>query len=146
MFKYKSIFLFLILLFSFNLAFAGTAEKEFKKTIPFIENGTVILKNINGSVEVESWDSVAQEAFLWVRVPTIEAASNTILTLYYDSTHADNIGYIGEALSWWVNAKDFCDVLIKLAKIGITIYSIEEEVKERGLYPFELLQSKLKKK
>jgi len=47
------------------------------------------------SVEIESWDAVAQEAWLWVRVPEISAAAETLLYLYYDPAHADNIDYVG---------------------------------------------------
>ena len=55
MVKYKSIFVFLILLFSFTQAFGATAEKEFKKIIDFREGGEIYLKNVNGNVDVESW-------------------------------------------------------------------------------------------
>ena len=49
-----------------------------------------------------------------------------------------NIGKIGEADSWWVNAKEFCDVLKELTKLGITIYSTEEELKKKRLYPLDI--------
>ncbi len=56
-----------------------------------------------------------------------------------------NIGYIGEARSWWINAREFHEYLIKLANLGITIYSTREELEHINLYPFELIESKLKK-
>jgi len=46
-------------------------------------------------VEVVSWDSVGETAELWVKVPSISSSSDTILYLYYDSTHADNSSYVG---------------------------------------------------
>ena len=54
-----------------------------------------------------------------------------------------NIGQIGEAKSWWIDAKIFCDKLIELAKIGITIYSSEEQVKNNKLYPFKMIKDRL---
>lgn len=41
-------------------------------------------------VEIERWDWVNKEAYLWVKVPTVDHCSDTDLYLYYDSTHADN--------------------------------------------------------
>lgn len=40
--------------------------------------------------EVEEWDSVNKKATLHVKVPTVSAASDTVLTVNYDSTNADN--------------------------------------------------------
>ncbi|MFX1443910.1 MAG: AAC(3) family N-acetyltransferase [Promethearchaeota archaeon] len=54
-----------------------------------------------------------------------------------------NLGKIGEAHSWWVDAKKFCEILMVLAKLGITIYSTEEEIKSKGLYPFETIKNQL---
>lgn len=48
-----------------------------------------------------------------------------------------NTGKIGEADSWWADANSFSKVLIKLAKIGITIYSTEEELIKKNLYPLD---------
>ncbi len=58
----------------------------------------------------------------------------------YEKLGILHIGKIGEACSWWVNAKEFCDILIKLAKLGITIYSTEEELKSKNLYPLDIDQ------
>ena len=41
-------------------------------------------------VEIENWDSVNREADLWVKVPNVSSTEDTVLYLYYDSTHADN--------------------------------------------------------
>lgn len=54
-----------------------------------------------------------------------------------------NIGYVGNAKSWWVNARDFCDLLIVLSNLGITIYSTENEIKQNKLFPFEVIKEKL---
>ncbi len=53
------------------------------------------------------------------------------------------VGKIGDALTWVVDANKFCDVLIQLAKIGITIYSTEKYVKERKLYPFKNIKESI---
>jgi len=54
------------------------------------------------------------------------------------------IGKVGEAQSWCANAKKFCDILIKLAKLKITIYSTEEELKKNNLYPYKLIENNLR--
>ena len=41
-------------------------------------------------VEIERWDGTAEEAQLWVKVPSISSSADTVLNLYYDSAHADN--------------------------------------------------------
>ena len=46
-------------------------------------------------VEVEEWDNGGEEAWLWVKVPSIDDTVDTILYLYYDNTHADNTDYVG---------------------------------------------------
>lgn len=48
-------------------------------------------------VEVESWDSNSQEAWLWVSRSgwIIDSSEDTVLYLYYDSTHAANDSYVG---------------------------------------------------
>lgn len=46
-------------------------------------------------VEVEEWDNGSEEAWLWVKIPTISSTSGTILYLYYDNDHADNTTYVG---------------------------------------------------
>jgi len=46
--------------------------------------------------EIERWDCVAEEANLWVRVPTIVSGTDTILYLYYDSNQSDNTTYVGD--------------------------------------------------
>jgi aminoglycoside 3-N-acetyltransferase len=64
-------------------------------------------------------------------------------TEIYEKLGIIQYGKIGEAKSWIVNAKEFCDVLIRLAKLGLTIYSTEEEVKERKLFPFDQIKEKI---
>jgi hypothetical protein len=46
--------------------------------------------------EIERWNATSEEAWLWVRVPSISDSSNTELYLYYDSDHADNTVYVGD--------------------------------------------------
>lgn len=54
-------------------------------------------------------------------------------------------GKIGNSSSWWVFAKEFMDILRKLAEMGITIYSTEEFLKQNNLYPFDLIKNRLEK-
>jgi len=48
-------------------------------------------------VEVEKWDEVAEEAWLWTSSNTTAIASGTDTTfyLYYDNDHADNVAHVG---------------------------------------------------
>jgi len=52
-------------------------------------------------------------------------------------------GKIGEADSWIADLKNFCELVEKLACIGITIYSTEKELKNKNLYPYTLIKSKI---
>jgi len=56
--------------------------------------------------EIEKWNATSEEAWLWVRVPSISDSSNTELYLYFDGEHEDNSDYIGDvgeaaAMSVW---------------------------------------------
>lgn len=46
--------------------------------------------------EIEQWDNANQVAELWINVPSISSTADTVLYLYYDSTHADNSSYVGD--------------------------------------------------
>jgi len=46
--------------------------------------------------EVEKWNATSEEAWLWVRVPSISASSDTELYLYYDADQSDNTAYVGD--------------------------------------------------
>jgi len=48
-------------------------------------------------VEIEKWDDVNEQAWLWVNVPSLNDTSDTDLFLYYDADHVDNTGYVGDA-------------------------------------------------
>lgn len=45
-----------LMLTIFNCALGERFEEEFKKTIPLSQNGDFSLENVNGSIEVTSWD------------------------------------------------------------------------------------------
>lgn len=47
-------------------------------------------------VEVEEWDAAGEEAWLWCKVPAIDATVDTELYLYYDPAKADNTTYVGD--------------------------------------------------
>ncbi|MCW3978686.1 MAG: DUF2341 domain-containing protein, partial [Candidatus Bathyarchaeota archaeon] len=48
-------------------------------------------------VEIEEWDDAGEEAWLWVKVPTVDSSADTVLYLYYDANHTDNAGYVGDS-------------------------------------------------
>ena len=47
-------------------------------------------------VEIEKWDDANEQAWLWVGVPAISSLTDTILYIYYDVDHADNVAYVGD--------------------------------------------------
>jgi len=47
-------------------------------------------------VEIERWDAVSEEAWMWVKVPSISNTIDTELYLYYDMDHANNTIYVGD--------------------------------------------------
>lgn len=65
----------------------GTNSKKITVT-------TVLLEECY--VEIEEWDEVSEEAWLWVKVPYISDGVDTVLYLFYDNDHADNDTYVGD--------------------------------------------------
>lgn len=47
-------------------------------------------------VEIEKWDDASEQAWLWVKVPSISSTSDSDLYLYYDNDHANNTDYVGD--------------------------------------------------
>ena len=47
-------------------------------------------------VEMERWDTSNEQAWLWVKVPSISNTTGTDLYLYYDRDHVDNTDYVGD--------------------------------------------------
>lgn len=50
--------------------------------------------------EIEKWDTGANKAYLWVKIPLVRSSSNTILYLYYDSANPDNNEFVGDIGSY----------------------------------------------
>jgi len=48
------------------------------------------------NVEIERWNSTREQAWLWVKVPSISSVADTYLYLYFDKTQPDNTGYVGD--------------------------------------------------
>ena len=48
-------------------------------------------------IELEKWDAVKKQAFLWVKVPQISSAADTVLYLFLDHNQPDNLAYVGES-------------------------------------------------
>lgn len=85
---------------------AATGKTNFDMSPVFDEVGANSLKiavatdaDVECYVEVEKWDESGEEAILHVKVPTIASGADTVLYLYYDSSHADNIAYVGLSAS-----------------------------------------------
>lgn len=47
-------------------------------------------------VEIEKWDNMNKQAWLWVKVPNISDNEDTVLYIYYDSNQSENTGYVGD--------------------------------------------------
>jgi hypothetical protein len=52
--------------------FGETLEKKFEKTIDFKKSGTIYLKNINGDIEVKSWENEKVEVKALIQVKSEE--------------------------------------------------------------------------
>lgn len=63
-------------------------------------------------VEIEKWDNINEKAWLWVKVPSINALEDTVLYLYYDKNHIDNTDYVGDTDS--LSAENVWDDNFKL--------------------------------
>lgn len=64
--------------------------------------------------EIEKWDDANEQAWLWVKVPSVASGADTDLYLYYDITKEDNTGYVDDTNSgvaenvWDSNFKFVC--------------------------------------
>jgi len=47
-------------------------------------------------VEIEEWDDSNEEAWLWVKAPSLNNTADTDLYLYYDSSHAENTDHVDD--------------------------------------------------
>ena len=47
-------------------------------------------------VEIEKWDAINEEAWLWVKAPSLSAVENTTFYLYYDKGAVNNEAYVGD--------------------------------------------------
>lgn len=47
-------------------------------------------------VEIEIWDNVNKQAWLWVKVPEISSTEDTVIYLFFDRNQADNSSMVGE--------------------------------------------------
>ena len=50
-------------------------------------------------VEIEKWDDANEQAWLWVKAPSVASGADTELYFYYDSKKADNDTYVGDTNS-----------------------------------------------
>ncbi|MGA2669954.1 MAG: DUF2341 domain-containing protein [Dehalococcoidia bacterium] len=47
-------------------------------------------------VEIEKWDDANEQAWLWVKAPSLSSTVDDDFYLYYGSSHADNTTYVGD--------------------------------------------------
>ncbi|MBL0716803.1 MAG: hypothetical protein JJV89_02030 [Desulfosarcina sp.] len=47
--------------------------------------------------EIELWDDANEKAWVHIKLPSVSSSTDTDFYLYYDSSHADNTTYIGDA-------------------------------------------------
>jgi hypothetical protein len=47
-------------------------------------------------VEIESWNTAGRQAWLWVKAPNVNDTADTVLYLYYDVNHVDNVDFVGD--------------------------------------------------
>jgi hypothetical protein len=79
---------------SFNITDIFTkleSDANRKKIAVTTSNGTT-----ECYVEIEKWDTANEQAWLWVKVPSISASTDTILYIYYDKNESDNTTYVGD--------------------------------------------------
>jgi len=65
-------------------------------------NRKKIAVKVNGAecyVEIKQWDDANEKAWLHVKVPSASSSVDTVLTLFYDRSHADNDTYVGDTNS-----------------------------------------------
>lgn len=48
-------------------------------------------------VDLEKWDDANEQAWIWVKVPSISSSADTDLYLYYDKDHANNTDYVDDS-------------------------------------------------
>jgi aminoglycoside 3-N-acetyltransferase len=51
---------------------------------------------------------------------------------------------IGKGKSWCTDATAFCNCVERLARVGVTIYSLKQDLIDKGVYPLEKLKDALK--
>jgi len=77
--------------FNASSFFTELSSENYRKKIKIEDDG-----GNECYVEIEKFDEVANEVWLWVRVPTVYFGQTTVLTLYYDVDVVDNTSYIGD--------------------------------------------------
>lgn len=75
-----------------DLIVTGTEDNE-KNISVYTTSG---VQDVQCYTEIEKWDSSNEEAWLWVKMPEVNAESDTILYLYYDKDVSDNTSYVGD--------------------------------------------------
>ena len=114
---------------------------EFPIKVKLGQNYKIKCRTLQGAlieVEVNPLDS---------DVAKTRIEKNPFILRYFTEIY-ENLGLIkyakvGEANTWVVDAQKFCDVLIRLARLGITIYATEHFMKKNKLYPFNQIKERI---
>ena len=145
--------MFLILFFSYTIVFGATVEKEFTKTIPFTSSGNLLLQNVNGSVEVKSWnrEDVDIKAIIKVKAGDSEDAEEFLkevhINVYESSTKIEiEVDYPGKgegfsflkalfgwgkpnvSINFWIQAPKKIDLNLISTNGEIKVYDIDGQV------------------
>jgi hypothetical protein len=81
---------------------AGISDTDLSEVftdIAFADRKKISVTDVDGNelpVEIVSWNETAKTAELWAKVPTVYAAQDTTLYLYFDPAQADNTTYVGD--------------------------------------------------
>jgi DUF4097 and DUF4098 domain-containing protein YvlB len=66
--KRSYILIFLLLLVSLDISYASKVRKTFRKTVSFKSSGEIILENMNGSIEIDTWNKNEVSIYAEIRV------------------------------------------------------------------------------
>lgn len=79
----------------FKSGFTDTVIPNNKKIAVYTTSGT---QDVQCYTEIENWITVSgsEEAWMWIKVPTVSSGTNTQVYLYYDKDVSDNTSYVGD--------------------------------------------------
>ncbi|MDD5701607.1 MAG: DUF2341 domain-containing protein, partial [Dehalococcoidales bacterium] len=82
---------------------SGMNEKDLSQVIDQLGNNSlkIALTTSDGVTqcyaEIDKWDTLNKQAYLWVKMPSISSSGDNTFYLYYDPSQTDNSAYVGPA-------------------------------------------------